>query len=91
MKTKSKYERVLFILVIIFLVFTVVCKSLMGAYVQSSNAEIQRIQDKIDAQNEKNISMQMEINELASLGNSLEVAVSYGLSYNNDNIRIIGE
>lgn len=91
MKTKSKYERVLLSLIIIFGIFTIISKSIMGAYVQSSNAEIQRMTDKIENQKDINISMQMKINELASLDNALEVADLYGLSYNNDNIRVIGE
>lgn len=91
MKTKSKYERVLFTLAVIFFVLTILCKSVMGAYVQSSNAEIQRMKDKINNQNDINLSMQMKINELATLDNALSVADTYGLSYNNDNIRVIGE
>lgn len=91
MKTKSKYEKVLFTLAVVFLILAVLCKSVMGAYVQSSNAEIQRIKDKINNQNDINLSMQMKINELAALDNALSVADTYGLSYNNSNIRVIGE
>jgi len=91
MKTKSKYEKVLFTLAIVFFVLTILCKSVMGAYVQSSNAEIQRIKDKISNQNDVNLSMQMKVNELATLDNALSVADTYGLSYNNSNIRVIGE
>ncbi len=91
MKTRSKYEKVLFTLAIVFFVLTILCKSVMGAYVQSSNAEIQRIKDKISNQNDVNLSMQMKVNELATLDNALSVADTYGLSYNNSNIRVIGE
>ncbi len=91
MKTRTKYEKVLFSLAIVFFVLTILCKSVMGAYVQSSNAEIQRIKDKIEGQQDINLSMQMKINELASLDNALDVADAYGLSYNNSNIRVIGE
>ncbi len=91
MRTKSKYEKIFLSLTIVFLVMSFLCKSLMGAYVQSSNAEIQRMKDKINNQKEINLSMQMKINELASLDNALDVADSYGLSYNNSNIRIINK
>ena len=91
MRTRSKYERTFLTLAIVFLVLTFLCKSLIGAYVQSSNAEIQRMKNKINNQTEMNLSMQMKINELASLDNALEVADAYGLSYNNSNIRVIGE
>lgn len=91
MKTRSKYEKVLFTLAVVFFVLAILCKSIMGAAVQSSNAEMQRIKDKISNQNNVNLSMQMKINELATLDNALSVADTYGLSYNNSNIRVIGE
>ena len=91
MKTRTKYEKVLFSLAIVFFVLTILCKSVMGAYVQSSNAEIQRIKDKIEGQQDINLSMQMKINELASLDNALEVADANDLKYNNSNIRVISK
>jgi cell division protein FtsL len=91
MRKRSKYEKVFLSLTIIFIVFTLLFKSIVGAYVQSNNAEIQRLKNKINSQNEYNLSMQMKINELASLDNALEVADAYGLSYNNSNIKVIGE
>ena len=38
-----------------------------------------------------NLSMQMKINELASLDNALEVADANNLKYNNNNIRVISK
>jgi cell division protein FtsL len=71
---------------IIGLLFT----SFIGqAMLQSSNSELQRLKQKIETQEELNAGIQMKINELASLDNALEVADTFGLEYNNNNIRVI--
>ena len=59
------------------------------AVLQSSNSELQRLKQKIETQEELNAGIQMKINELASLDNALEVADTFGLEYNNNNIRVI--
>ena len=59
--------------------------------IQSSNSELQRLKTKINRQNEMNASIQMKINELASLDNALEVADTFGLGYNNNNIRVVSK
>ena len=59
------------------------------AMLQSSNSELQRLKSKIETQEELNAGIQMKINELASLDNALEVADTFGLEYNNNNIRVI--
>ena len=43
----------------------------------------------ITAQEKKNESLEMKINELASLDKIIEVAQEQGLSYNNDNIKTV--
>ena len=42
-------------------------------------------------QEKKNESLTMKINELASLDKIQEVADDQGLSYNNDNIKTVGD
>ena len=91
MKTKAKFEKLLIVGSIVFIILSFLCNSIFSAYVQSSNAELQRLKDKINGQKEINLSMEMKINELASLDNALEVANAYGLSYNNSNIKVISE
>ena len=63
----------------------------MSAKVQSSNSELQRLKSKVESQQKLNSSMQMKINELASLDNALEVADANDLKYNNSNIRVISK
>ena len=48
-----------------------------------------RTKREIRTQEKKNESLEMKINELASLDKVIEVAQEEGLSYNNDNIKVI--
>ena len=93
---KTKYlklrgERFLTTMIVFFVVGFVLVSFVGKAMVQSSNSELQRLKSKINSQNEMNASIQMKINELASLDNALEVADTFGLEYNNSNIRVISE
>ena len=93
---KKKYIKLkgenMMITIIIVSVIGVLLTSFIGqAMLQSSNSELQRLKSKIDTQEKLNASIQMKINELASLDNALEVADTFGLKYNNDNIRVITE
>lgn len=91
MKKRCKLEKLFLSLTIFFVITTICCKVFMGAVVQSNNASIQRMKNRNESQKAVNLSMQMKINELSSLDNALEVADAYGLSYNNNNIKVIGE
>ena len=54
-----------------------------------SNIELERIKSKVEKQQNINESLEMQVNELASLSNIQDIAKTYGLSYNNDNIIVI--
>lgn len=53
--------------------------------------EVERLNKEIQTQEHTNESLNMTINELASLDKIQEVAREAGLSYNNSNIKSIGE
>lgn len=53
------------------------------------NIEVEKLKKEIRNQEKKNESLSMKINELASLDKVIEVAQKQGLSYNNNNIRMI--
>lgn len=57
----------------------------------SLNIEVERLARNVKEQREVNQSLNMKINELASLENINEVANKSGLAYNNNNIRIVVE
>ena len=80
-------------LLITILVLLVVSSPIVVVYSKSvlseSNIELERMKKKIDKQESINESINMKINELASLSSIQDIAKSYGLSYNNDNIIVI--
>ncbi len=88
---KIKGEGYLKLGIVVFLGLFLLCSFVFNAKIQSSNSELQRLKSKIDTQEKMNLSIQMKINELASLDNALEVADTFGLEYNNNNIRIISK
>lgn len=88
---KTKGEGLLKTLIVIFFVAFLLSTFVLSAKVQSSNSELQRLKSKIESQEKMNLSMQMKINELASLDNALEVADANDLKYNNSNIRVISK
>lgn len=91
MVKKVKGEKFMFALMIFFFSLTFILNIVNSSKVQSNNAEVQRLESQIKDQEKINLSMQMKINELASLDNALDVASAYGLEYNNKNIRVIQE
>ena len=88
---KTKGEGLLKTLTVIFFVGFLLSTFVLSAKVQSSNSELQRLKSKIEKKKKMNLSMQMKINELASLDNALEVADANDLKYNNSNIRVISK
>ena len=88
---KTKGEGLLKTLTVIFFVGFLLSTFVLSAKIQSSNSELQRLKSKIESQEKMNLSMQMKINELASLDNALEVADANNLKYNNNNIRVISK
>ena len=88
---KLKGENTMMVLIILFVVCTIFVNFIGQAMLQSNNSELQRLKSKIETQEELNASMQMKINELSSLDNALEVADTFGLKYNNSNIRVVSK
>ena len=88
---KLRGENTMMFLIVFFIFATIVVNFVGQATIQSNNSEVQRLKSKIDTQEKLNASIQMKINELASLDNALEVADTFGLEYNNSNIRVVSE
>ena len=61
------------------------------ALLSESNIDLERIKNKINKQNNTNEALGMQIDELASIDNIQDIASKSGLSYNNSNIKTIGE
>ena len=67
------------ILLLVGIVFT-------SATVSKMNIELQRMNKKVEVQENTNESLVMKINEMASLENIQIISKNLGLSYNNENI-----
>ena len=80
-------------LLITILVLLAVSSPIVVVYSKSvlseSNIELERMKKKIDKQESINESINMKINELASLSNIQDVAKEFGLKYQNENIVVI--
>lgn len=88
---KLKGENMMTTLIVLFVVATIITSFIGKAKLQSHNSELQRLKSKIQTQEQLNASIQMKINELSSLDNALEVADTFGLKYNNSNIRVVSK
>ena len=86
-KGEKTMKKIIFVLIFGILM----CNFVGNAKIQSKNSELQRLKSKIESQKKLNLSMQMKINELASLDNTMQVADTFGLEYNNSNIKVVSK
>jgi len=86
-----KGEKLMYILLLFLVLAIPVCNVLTQAMLSQSNIEVSKLKNKIENQTKTNESLNMQINELASLENIKALADDLGLSYNNNNIKNINE
>lgn len=84
-----KGERIFISLIIIVGILAPIITVSSKSILSRSNIELERVKKKIEKQENINESLEMQVNELASLSNIQDIAEYYGLSYNNDNIIVI--
>lgn len=84
-----KGEKIFITLIIILSIFAPVLTVASKSILSRSNIELERIKKSVEKQENINESLEMQVDELASLSNIQTVAQNYGLSYNNDNIIVI--
>lgn len=87
----SKKERFLYTVAVFLLLVSPISIVFSKATLAKINFEVEQQKKKIELQQKTNESISMTIDELASLTKIQEVAEEQGLSYNNNNIRIITE
>ena len=83
---KMMYALLVFLLLVIP-IFNVFTSSLLS----ETNNEVEKITKNIERQELTNQGLSMQIDELASLENIQTIAENHGLSYNNSNIKTVGE
>ena len=84
-----KSEKLFITLIVLFGILSPVITVASKAILSRSNIEYERMKKKVEKQENINESLEMQVNELASLSSIQGVAKEYGLSYNNDNIVVI--
>lgn len=82
-----KGEKLMYFLLVLLALAIPICNVLTKSLLSKTNIELEKVKNKIEVQEKTNESLNMQINELASLENIKSVADQYGLSYNNDNIK----
>ena len=88
-KKNIKRDKHLFILIVLILVFSPLLQVVTRAKLSEVNIEVEKIKNNIEKQEKLNESINMQINELASLDKIREIADKNGLSYKNNNITSI--
>lgn len=86
-----KGEKILYVLLFLLVIAVPISNVFTKAILSESNIEVEQLKSKIAKQTNLNESLGMQINELASLDKIQEVAKEAGLTYNNDNIKVIHE
>ena len=87
----SKFERLIYTFTFVLLLITPISIIFSQATLSKINYEVEKTKKKIVAQEKKNESLTMKIDELASLDKISDIAKEQGLSYNNNNIRVVTE
>ena len=82
----NKRDKKIFILIILVLIFSPLLQVITRAKLSEINIEVEKLKNNIEKQTKINESVEMQINELASLDKIREIAKENGLSYKNNNI-----
>lgn len=82
-------DKLMILIIVILAVFVPVSMVFSSSTLTKSNIEVERIKNRVAKQEDRNESLTMQVDELASLTNIQGIAKQYGLSYNNDNIIVI--
>lgn len=97
MKKKSKKvkllkgEKAMYVLLLFLLITIPVFNVFTSSMLSEKNNEVEKITKNIERQELTNQGLSMQIDELASLENIQTIAENHGLSYNNSNIKTVGE
>ena len=97
MKKKSKKvkllkgEKTMYVLLLFLLITIPVFNVFTSSMLSETNNEVEKITKNIERQELTNQGLSMQIDELASLENIQTIAENHGLSYNNSNIKTVGE
>lgn len=86
-----KGEKMMYTLSLVLIVAIPLFNVYTSSLLSETNNEVEKIRKNIERQELVNQGLSMQIDELASLENIQNVADNFGLSYNNSNIKSVGE
>lgn len=86
-----KGEKLLYIILFFLVIAVPISNVFIKALLSETNIEVEKLKAECEKQENINESLNMQINELASLDKIQEVAKNIGLSYNNDNIKVVND
>lgn len=86
-----KGEKAMYVLLLFLLIAIPVFNVFTSSMLSETNNEVEKITKNIERQELTNQGLSMQIDELASLENIQTIAENHGLSYNNSNIKTVGE
>lgn len=85
----SRFEKLFYTVTIILTISSPVVLVFFKSTLSKVNYEVEKLKNEIKTQEKENESLQMKINELASLENIQKVIQDEGLFYDNDSIKNI--
>ena len=85
----GKFEKLLYLLTFLLVISSPLIIVFSKSTLSEVNYEVEKIKKQITAKEKENESLQMKINDLASLENIQKVIEDEGLIYNNDSIKNI--
>ncbi len=88
-KKLSGFERKLLFLTIVLVLFSPFATVCASSMLSKANYEVEVTREEVATQEKSNESLQMKINELASLENLQKVAKKVGLSYTSNSVKTI--
>ena len=86
-----KGEKAMYVLLLFLLITIPVFNVFTSSMLSETNNEVEKITKNIERQELTNQGLSMQIDELASLENIQTIAENHVLSYNNSNIKTVGE
>lgn len=85
----TKFEKLLYTLTIILVLSFPFLSVFSKSFLSKVNYEVEEAKEEIASQSKTNESLQMKINELASLKNLENIAKEMGLSYTYNSVKTI--
>jgi Protein required for the initiation of cell division len=87
----TRGEKLLYTAAVFCAIFSFASAIFCGANIGNLKMNVEKLKYDITAQENKNESLTMKVNELTSFDKVKDVAKEMGLEYNNDNIVIINK